>query len=799
MSKVPCFAHTNSPPADAETAGRISGRAGQVRSGAGRAPAGIETSAVENAETGLQRLVPGLVPGSGARAYRDGIDAGHGMLGNRAFLRRVEGLLQAGRDGAAQSVPARGFQVPGQSVEQAARLQLMPKKKKSKAQPQTRQETPPDRVATAVAGAQATPETPPPLLPKEPGTAVIAPVKPVLTRREQELFEACWKGDAGRFRRFLRPEFVDINAGSEVGTLLCLAAGLGRTKVVSMLLSVRAIDVNLAQFEGATPLGMAAQRGYAEVVKLLLDKDGIDVNLAALSGTTPLYVAAQNGRVEVVKLLLAAPGIHVNPATSPASGSPLLAAVQSGHEEVVKLLLAVPGIGVDMQKDDGGTALFMAAEDNHLGIVKQLVRRGADVNLGLHTGETPLGSAAQHGHLEVVRFLLQAPGIRVEQANVDGMTPLCVASQHGHQDIVSLLLRNGANPNRVYRFGFTQLHRSCLYGNEAIVRMLIDAGADTAAEVTGPDGKSYTAFDLAELAGQREVMSVLTAQRRRRKAAPPRLERLSITEQPGRTSPPPASPDPVSAPGAATAKPEVRTSPELRDSAVAGEPGAAGQATARVSPIPPAPSPPRAAAPMTQSPTPLAQAKDALRQEVLGKLRDDDLEPRDGILLLQDVNASNDLDGLCNLHNKLAHIERQTVRARPRRKRRGLAGVREAAPGQVAAVAPVFALGRKTGLDAERVEVEIKRHLGQGYHRFVSQAVNDMEFGRGKATSGYPGLRHASAGVAGVGSCSVFYYLDGSGEQLRVVGIGHHVGPAAYRLDYAAGELGAAGRILRIA
>ena len=111
----------------------------------------------------------------------------------------------------------------------------------------------------------------------------------------------------------------------------------------------------------------------------------------------------------------------------------------------------------------------------------------------------------------------------------------------------------------------------------------------------------------------------------------------------------------------------------------------------------------------------------------------------------------------------------------------------------------MFALGRKTGLDAERVEVEIKRHLGQGYHRFVSQAVNDMEFGRGKATSGYPGLRHASAGVAGVGSCSVFYYLDGSGEQLRVVGIGHHVGPAAYRLDYAAGELGAAGRILRIA
>ena len=73
-----------------------------------------------------------------------------------------------------------------------------------------------------------------------------------------------------------------------------------------------------------------------------------------------------------------------------------------------------------------------------------------------------------------------------------------------------------------------------------------------------------------------------------------------------------------------------------------------------------------------------------------------------------------------------------------------------------------------------------------------------MEFGRGKGTAGYPGLWHASAGVAGVGSCSVFYYLEGSGERIRVVGIGHHVGRAAYRLDYASEELGKAGRILRI-
>ena len=198
---------------------------------------------------------------------------------------------------------------------------------------------------------------------------------------------------------------------------------------------------------------------------------------------------------------------------------------------------------------------------------------------------------------------------------------------------------------------------------------------------------------------------------------------------------------------------------------------------------------------------PLAQAQDALRQEVLGKLRADNFDTLQGIRLLEDINATDSIDTLCGLYNRLAHIERREERARRQGRRQE---VLHLAPGPVPAAAdpaaaPAFALAGKTGLDAEGVEVEIKQRLGRKYHRFVSQAVNDMEFGRGKPTSGYRGLWHVSAGIPGVGSCSVFYYLEGSREKIRVVGIGRHVGRAAYQLDYAAEDLGEAGRILRIA
>ena len=608
---------------------------------------------------------------------------------------------------------------------------------------------------------------------EEPEIAVIAPVKPGLTRREKELFEACVKGEAGRFRRLLRYGNVDINMADGFGTLLVNAAYEGQANIVRELLSAQGIDVNLAQQQGGTPLYLAAQQGHVKVVELLLAARGINVNLAILDGGTPLFVAAQQGHVEVVKLLLSAPGVDVNRGLLAGKGSPLLVAIQGGHVEIAELLIAAPGINVEAYSDDAATALYIAAEHNLPGIVEQLVRRGANVNLSLKTGETPLGIAAYKGHVEAVRRLLQVPGIEFDKADTGGITPLSVAADGGYKDIVRLLLRKGADPNRENRAGVTPLHRACLYGYTGIAEMLLNAGADPDAEVKDPEVSNRTSYSLAQLAGHRPIMSLL--EKRRQAGA----KQATL---------------PVAAPAGA-AEAGTRSSPaagESRDGA--GKQPADDQATASS-------ETPGQAEPASQPappPTPLAQAQDALRQEVLGKLRADNLEPLEGIRLLEAVNASADLDSLCALYNKLAHIERHKERAR--RRGRGAGPYRgRVAPGRAVAVAPVFALGEKTGLDADAVEGEIRDHLERKYQRFVSQAVNDMEFGRGKPTAGYAGLWHASAGIAGVGSCSVFYYLDAEHNRIRVVGIGHHEGRASYRLDYVTGELGGVGSILHIA
>ena len=639
-----------------------------------------------------------------------------------------------------------------------------------------------------------------------------ARVRSELSIRERELFDACSIGDIRKLTRLLRYVTIDVNIGSEYGTLLCIASYNYKLGIVRELLSRPGIDVNLVTEDGGTPLLYAAQRGYAEVIKLLLAAPGINVNLATDDGVTPLYIAVQEGHVEVVRLLLAAPGINVNTATLDVGAAPLITAATKGREEIVRLLLDAPDIDINTRMYDGGsTPLFIAAEYNFPGIVEQLVKRGANVNLTLPMGTTPLSGAAGSGNLEVVRVLLQAPAIAVNLAREDGMTPLAIASQEGYKDIVRLLLRKGADPNGDHKSGLNPLQVASLHGYTGIVEMLLNAGTEIDTEIED-EGQRYTPYNLAQLAGHREVMSVLAAHRRRREEEAARLEDLSPClrpqgpvlegEQEGltpATMPPLPSIMSTAQPGETVSIPVVSPDKSGEGSGVPAETLSASTAEALPAVTATVPSMPvRSGEGVSEAAlsSPLAQAQNELRQEVLGKLRNDNLEPLEGIRLLEDVNASSSIDSLCTLYNRLAGIERQRERARRRGRRREVVFM---APAPAQAGAPQFALGGREGLDAEVVDAEVKRHLKQRYHRFVSQAVNDMEFGRGKPTSGYPGLWHVSAGISGVGSCSVFYYLDGSGERMRIVGIGHHVGRAAYRLDYATEELGRSGQVLRIA
>lgn len=136
--------------------------------------------------------------------------------------------------------------------------------------------------------------------------------------------------------------------------------------------------------------------------------------------------------------------------------SALYIAAQEGNVDVVKGLLD-RGAKVNQANNNGATPLFIAAQNGHVAIVKELLSRGAKVNQANNKGAAPLFVASHQGHLPVVKELL-AQEAKVIQADDDGWTALLNAVQNGHVDVVKELLANGAQAHHADNDGVTAVN-----------------------------------------------------------------------------------------------------------------------------------------------------------------------------------------------------------------------------------------------------------------------------------------------------------------------------------------------------
>ena len=147
------------------------------------------------------------------------------------------------------------------------------------------------------------------------------------------------------------------------------------------------------------------------------------------------------------------------PATPPDASEPAVSSAASLPLEILKsaergeLRTVVEwlrkGVGVDalgsvLAADDDRTTtiglLHAAAANDHLEMVRELLKRGASVNLPTSLGHTPFMAAASVGRLSILRFLLQHSANPDLQSN-DGVTALMIAAHNGQEACVQALLR----------------------------------------------------------------------------------------------------------------------------------------------------------------------------------------------------------------------------------------------------------------------------------------------------------------------------------------------------------------------
>ncbi len=128
------------------------------------------------------------------------------------------------------------------------------------------------------------------------------------------------------------------------------------------------------------------------------------------------------------------------------------------------------------------------------GDADRLIQLGVGVDLPDSNGNTALHLACLHGDLDAATALVKNRAKSNARAGDMQITPMEHAASMGHPDIVAMLLTHGVDSEEfVNTWGGTALHIACLHGCTAVVKVLIQHGA----ELTAQNGAGETPLDLA--------------------------------------------------------------------------------------------------------------------------------------------------------------------------------------------------------------------------------------------------------------------------------------------------------------
>ena len=322
------------------------------------------------------------------------------------------------------------------------------------------------------------------------------------------LHRACLAGDEAKVISLVNDDNFDINSKDFKGrTPLMAATQKGHAKIVKFLVSRNECAVDEATNSGITALHLATHAGHSEIVTILLhdghcdcmaeDKDGtVALHLAALKGYTDivellagqnncnpshadhkghnaLHCACQEGHLAIVRLLIDEKGCDPNRREYENRLSPLHYAVVQGHKCVVEYMCGLESVDTEAIDKQGRNCVFKACRHGHIDLVTFLIEScNANYTRGDNESVVPLHVAAYEGHVPIVEFLSQLPGIDMESKN--GRTALHYACQQGKLPVVKCLIEKCGSLNRecVDKESITPLHLAAGNGHFDTVKYL---------------------------------------------------------------------------------------------------------------------------------------------------------------------------------------------------------------------------------------------------------------------------------------------------------------------------------------
>ena len=297
--------------------------------------------------------------------------------------------------------------------------------------------------------------------------------------------------------KILLKMFVNINAkDKDSWTPLHWAETNNHVEIVKELIKAGA-DINAKDEDSWTPLHWASRNNHIELVKVLIkakanlnEKATYSNDKEGFSGITPLYDSITQNNWEVAKLLIEA-GADVNIARETDLKYTPLLLITSQKEPSLDIFNMLIKAGADINAIDkySWTPLHWASRNNHIELVKVLIKAKANLNekatyyddKKVFSGITPLLASIVENNWEVAKLLIETGAdvnLGIETGNRYTPLLLITSQKKPSLDIFNMLIKAGADINAIDKDSWTPLHYAVKNNHIEIVNLLIEAGAD---------------------------------------------------------------------------------------------------------------------------------------------------------------------------------------------------------------------------------------------------------------------------------------------------------------------------------
>ncbi|KAG9293777.1 hypothetical protein G9A89_019114 [Geosiphon pyriformis] len=223
--------------------------------------------------------------------------------------------------------------------------------------------------------------------------------------------------------------------------------------------------------------------------------------------STAVFNAILQNNVGLLGSILGKNSFNLNNLRDYDGKTPLMVAACENCPDVLAFLVENRSVNLDLQDNEGESALYQAASNGSLQAVDILIAAGAYIECGNKENITPLIIAAFKGNADICRTLIDQGGANVNQQDNSNKTALILAAYEDHIATVEVLLARGAKINMTDQYGWTALMLAAYTNRYYVCRTLLVHNANK--DIATSNGKTASIlardagyFDLADMIEQ---------------------------------------------------------------------------------------------------------------------------------------------------------------------------------------------------------------------------------------------------------------------------------------------------------